>query len=938
MRTVPRISLAKLIFTLFAISNFILPWQNDYAQAVITMDTLKTLEGTHDLDLPAWGPYTERYNGISNIPDVKSGLRFDLSVFPGFYRRKVEVPDVLYEGDYHPWDASPDLDYFSFRHELEWKDQVYTDISYSKITPMSRLIRIECVNKTNEYENLALHFMAFMNFPNVTEYTYYIPIHPAIVTLPEGAQWFDALNYEHLKFAKTRPTDNCVYDGFMRGEIRDNGFVNGSGIGLGFGQDKGDFVSYKINVKENFNDALFLVRYKMDSSQTVSFNFSGMIDKQITFNGTNDFALDTLRIGKLDKGIHELKLISDGGSGIQLDGFALVESDSANKIQFKLKEWNPVPKIINGPIKNSIILKYDDVNVYYGLLWKFDLFKIRQWFCRDLSDYFKQEVNEHVQTIFHGEGKGHYTDVFLRPIVMKPKSTKTIYGVVCSGTKEEVEKYLKEMNNSQDKYEDYYLAAKKHVVNMDCNPAGEKYKFSIERMNATMDCNVVYPVYTQKQYIRLYVPGRWWDCLYTWDAGFIGMGLLQSNTWNAIESLNEYVQNPGAQSAFILHGSPVPTQHYLYLSLWNHTQSKPMLEYFYPRLKQYYEFMAGKLGSSTMNSLKSNILKTWDYFYNSGGWDDLPPQLYVHNNQLESTVAPVIATSQVIRIAKILKMAANYLGIKNDINSYDKDINVFSNALQKYSWDEKSGYFGYVVHNQEGQPLHILKYDDKVNYDMTFDGAYPLVAGICNKDQEEKILASLESDKHLWSNAGLTAVDQSAPYYRTDGYWNGTVWMAHQWFFWKTMLDLGQSDFAYKIAKRGLDIWKNEVETSYNCMEHFLNETRRGAGWHIFSSLSSPVVMWFSAYYRPGNFTTGFDIWMDNKKFEDNFSKFSADLTAYDDKNKVASVVACMNPNYQYEVKWDGKSIAYKSLAQGTLSIDIPIDKTKSGKLEIYKK
>ncbi len=476
------------------------------------------------------------------------------------------------------------------------------------------------------------------------------------------------------------------------------------------------------------------------------------------------------------------------------------------------------------------------------------------------------------------------------------------------------------------------------LLNMDGNPAGEKYKFSIERMNATLNCNVVYPVYTQKKYVRLRVPGRWWDCLYTWDAGFSGMGVMQTNIQRGIESLNTYVQEPGAQSAFILHGSVVPTQQYLFLELWNKTQSKDLLEYFYPRLKQYHEFMSGRLGSSSTNSLKSNLLKTWDYFYNSGGWDDLPPQLYMHNNKLEATVAPVITTAQEIRTAKILKMVAKYLGKTDDIKEYDNDIKTFTNALQKYSWDEASGYFGYVVHDKYGKPSHILKYNDKVNYDMTFDGAYPLVAGICTKEQKDKIVASLKSDKHIWSNAGLSAVDQSAPYYKVDGYWNGTVWMAHQWFFWKTMLDLGESDFAYKIAVKALDVWKNEVETSYNCMEHFIIETGRGAGWHAFGSLSSPVVMWYSDYFRPGNFSTGFDTWIENKKFENDNTNFSADLLMDEDNNKVSSVVACMNPNYQYAVTWNGKAISYKSLAQGTLSIDIPIDKIKEGKLEIHKK
>ena len=470
-----------------------------------------------------------------------------------------------------------------------------------------------------------------------------------------------ALNYIDLKFARTRPTDNLVYDGKMRGEIRDNGFVNGSGIGLSFGSDKNDFVSYKINVEKDFNDASLIFRYRTNTDQSVSFALSGITNKEVVFNGADTFAVHTVKLGKLKKGDYEFTLTSKGGGSVDLDGFILTESNSADKIDFRQKEWNPVPKVTKGPYKNSIILKYDDVDLFYGLLWKFDVYEIREWHERDLSDYFRQMVNEVNQTVFNGEGKGFYENIFMRPVVLSPNSTKNIYGIVCCGSKEEVEKSLSELNTSESKYEEIYLAAKNHVINMNGNAEGEKYKFSIERMNATLACNVVYPIYMQKEYIRHSTPGRWWDCLYTWDAGFIGMGLLQTNTQRAIENLNTYVQEPGAQSAFIHHGTPLPTQHYLMLELWGKTQSKELLEYFYPRLKQYHEFMAGHLGSSTTRVLKSNILKTWDYFYNSGGWDDLPPQKYTRDNGLESTLAPVVTTSHVIRTAKILKKVANYL-------------------------------------------------------------------------------------------------------------------------------------------------------------------------------------------------------------------------------------------------------------------------------------
>ncbi|MCB0016111.1 MAG: hypothetical protein KDE34_29545, partial [Anaerolineales bacterium] len=174
--------------------------------------------------------------------------------------------------------------------------------------------------------------------------------------------------------------------------------------------------------------------------------------------------------------------------------------------------------------------------------------------------------------------------------------------------------------------------------------------------------------------------------LYTWDSGFIGLGLLELDTDKAIDNLNTYITEPGEpDAAFIHHGSPVPTQFYLFHELWNRTQAPELLAYFYPRLQQYHRFMAGRLGSSTTRSLNSNLLKTWDYFYNSGGWDDYPPQVYVHQNRLEDRVTPVVTTAHVIRTAKLMRMAALALGL--DTAEFDEDIALLGEALHRYAWD-----------------------------------------------------------------------------------------------------------------------------------------------------------------------------------------------------------------------------------------------------------
>ena len=131
------------------------------------------------------------------------------------------------------------------------------------------------------------------------------------------------------------------------------------------------------------------------------------------------------------------------------------------------------------------------------------------------------------------------------------------------------------------------------------------------------------------------------------------MGLLQYSTRRAYDCLNAYLTAEGDdEAAFIHHGSLVPTQAYLFAELYNRTSDMELVRSCYPRLRQYYLFFTGQSGSSTLDNLDSGLLRPWDYFYNSGGWDDYPPQKYVHAQGLEATCTPVVTTAHAIRICK----------------------------------------------------------------------------------------------------------------------------------------------------------------------------------------------------------------------------------------------------------------------------------------------
>ncbi len=569
----------------------------------------------------------------------------------------------------------------------------------------------------------------------------------------------------------------------------------------------------------------------------------------------------------------------------------------------------------------NLVLRYPEVPGYYGIAWDFEGYRIREFKHDELDIFLRKNYNNHTSTVFTGNGKAHFANVYLRPIELDSHESRTVYAMVCTGDTGSVKKRLGEFREVRAA-----SAEERQEVPARLLPGGEKFRLSQQIFKAVLMTNILYPIYTRNSFIRHFTPGKFYNSLYTWDAGFIALGLSEINPRLAVECINAYTTHDGDPNAFIQHGTPVPVQIYVFLELWNRTHSREMLAYLYPRLRKYYEFMAGRYGSSNTRRLKSNMLATWSYFYNTGGWDDYPAQMAVHEKKLTAIMAPVANTAHSIRLAKLLRMAAESLGQKEDIRKYDEDIRLFTQALQTHAWNDTSGYFSYVVHDAEGNPTaHFMDPASGVDFNMGLDGAMPVIAGICSPEQEAGLLERIFSPERMWTPSGICVVDQSAPYFKSVGYWNGSVWMPQQWFVWKAMLDIGRPDLARRIADRALNLAKHELDASYASFEYYSAKTGRGAGWHQFGGLSTPILSWFSTYYKQGTMTTGFEIWVKDHQFGADLSTFRGTL-AFDKATSPhrRTMVLCMNPEYSYQVTFNGKVLSFDSPWPGLLEVTLP--------------
>jgi hypothetical protein len=341
---------------------------------------------------------------------------------------------------------------------------------------------------------------------------------------------------------------------------------------------------------------------------------------------------------------------------------------------------------------------------------------------------------------------------------------------------------------------------------------------------------------------------------------------------------------------FLFHGSLVPTQFVEYLELLKRTQDKHTLDFMYSKMKLYYEFLRGRTHGSTCAKFGNGLLTTYDYWYSCSGMDDYPAQV---------------------------RMIA--------------DIEASTKALNELAWDEESGYFGYTMYDKDRNKPYIMKTADGENWNKGFDGIYPLIAGAVDGERKERLLAHIKNPNEMWSAAGVSAVDMTASYYFDDGYWNGNVWMSHQWFVWKTMLDNGDTDFAFEIANRALEMWKRETDFSYFTYECFGIKTRRGGWFHNFGGLSAPICIWANAYYKAGTVTTGLDVWTDYQDVTENSAKIAF---KYFGSNEKYSIIVTLSDENDYAATLDGKEVEFFERNKGSLEFTFN-GKIKSRILEI---
>lgn len=881
--------------------------------------------------LPLWGPYSKKYMGISRVMAESriTGARFDLVVHPTYANSAVPAPNVCVPSACHPWEADADGTCYTYRSELIWKDRLFADVSFFEVEPEVWGVRVEYTNDTDRMQNCLLNLFAAIEYPQKKT---------CVIKRPQKSEVWDALSYQEFTFAKTRPWEHLNPDGYRKGEVKIPEFTDGRGLGETwyslmlshlkqgmYGAEKGDFVSYQTRLAEDYEDAVLTVRYRTVRGRS-DVAFSSAYGR-LVFEKTTKPRMAALSLGKLSKGEFRFEMTACGAieDGVILDFFCITERGDAGEIAVLQYPLAMIPERKVTEEGNEICYCYQngEAPVYLSVFW--DRVRERELNSGCLEDALPTRLSNSDRTYddlsmsFSGSfsrrhsDDGFYDNRVLEAIFVPPGSVKTVYA--CVGTKPP--------SYSRDDLEQSW-ERRNHCFEKEIRENGMEYAFSVRLLKAALFSNVVYPIERHGEPVIHYTPGKRWDSLYTWDCGFIGLGMLEYSRKRAEYIMDLYLsEEENKDFAFLYHGSMVPTQFFLWHELFMRAagDEKKVLCDDYPMFRRYYLFFAGKAEMSTTARYPSGLLTVYDYFYNAGGMDDYPAQAALHRQKKENVIAPVCTSVFLVRIAKIMKAAAVYCGRDEDVAEYEEDIRRVSGALMQYAWDEESGYFGYVIHDEDGNAQEIFRNETGENYNKGVEGIVPLIAGIGTPAQTERMLGHLRSEKELWSNVGVSTVDMSASYYYDNGYWNGSVWFPYQYLLWKSMLDLGEAETAFVIAQRALSAWKKETEFSYHTFEMIQIKSERGGWYHQFGGLSAPVCSFFAAYYRKGTVTAGFDTWISEREIEP--GEDGARIVYRRSRDETGVLLAALHAGENYEVLLNGEEVSYEEHVGGTLEIPL---------------
>ena len=114
--------------------------------------------------------------------------------------------------------------------------------------------------------------------------------------------------------------------------MRTSQSLSGFVLGKGFGKNKGDKVSYEINILPEKEKGMIGFRYNTPKGKTSTFQVKGITESRLELQGTGEYSIASIPYTCKEPGKYTLELISEGTYSTNLDGFFIGSEEDIKQI------------------------------------------------------------------------------------------------------------------------------------------------------------------------------------------------------------------------------------------------------------------------------------------------------------------------------------------------------------------------------------------------------------------------------------------------------------------------------------------------------------------------------------------------------------------------------------------------------------------------------
>lgn len=164
---------------------------------------------------------------------------------------------------------------------------------------------------------------------------------------------------------------------------------------------------------------------------------------------------------------------------------------------------------------------------------------------------------------------------------------------------------------------------------------------------------------------------------------------------------------------------------------------------------------------------------------------------------------------------EILSEIAKQIGLFEDSKKISEVNNLYKSKIDKTLWDEK-------------RDIYANKHWESGFVACSPTSFYPMAAGIPDSGRAEKLVEHIFNENEFWTFAPLPSISANELSVRDNVYWRGRLWAPLNFFTYIGLKRYRKDLEAYRLAKRGMEIftpvWRNERA----CYENLNSFTGQG--------------------------------------------------------------------------------------------------------------